>query len=189
MYSTSGVYLYGDKPIKRDCYSNSYLNAYSMTTDRQTDPALSEYYVSNVKNIDRGRESYGGIVNPMTNNIVNPSSIEDIESFGKVVTDPKIWGPMYWYTLHTSAAQYPENPSNIVKKRTKDRILAIPYELPCPDCRCHAISYIQNKKDELDKAVSDKENLVKFYVDFHNEVNKRLNKKEFTYEEALKKYG
>lgn len=105
------------------------------------------------------------------------------------VGDPKVWGPPFWYTLHVSAAHYPLNPSSIVQERMKQRILAIPYEIPCAVCRPHASAFIENNRDNLDKIVSSRENLIKFYVDFHNQVNKRYGKPLWTYQQAIDKYS
>ena len=104
-------------------------------------------------------------------------------------SDPKVWGPYFWYTLHVSAAHYPLNPSSIVRERMKQRILAIPYEVPCETCRPHASAFIEANRDRLDQIVSSRENLSRFYVDFHNQVNKRYNKPIWTYEQAMKRYG
>jgi hypothetical protein len=104
-------------------------------------------------------------------------------------SDPKVWGPSFWFTLHVSAAHYPENPSQIVRERMKHRILAIPYEVPCATCRPHASAFIESYRDKLDQIVSNKHELGKFYVDFHNKVNKRYGKPEWTYEQAYKVYS
>ena len=104
-------------------------------------------------------------------------------------SDPKVWGPPFWFSLHVSAAHYPEEPSKIVKERMKQRILAIPYEVPCSTCRPHASAFIESNRDNLDKIVSNKHELGKFYVDFHTKVNKRYNKPEWTYEQAYKVYS
>jgi hypothetical protein len=104
-------------------------------------------------------------------------------------TNPKVWGPAFWFSLHVSAAHYPENPSQIVRERMKQRILAIPYEVPCGTCRPHASAFIESNRDKLDKIVSNKHELGKFYVDFHNKVNKRYGKPEWTYDQAYKVYS
>lgn len=104
-------------------------------------------------------------------------------------SDPKVWGPPFWFTLHTSAVYYPLDPSPIVRERLKNRILAIPYEIPCAVCRPHAVAYIEKNKDRLDTIVSSRDELGKFYVDFHNQVNIRYNKPVWTYEQALKHYS
>lgn len=104
-------------------------------------------------------------------------------------SDPKIWGPAFWFALHISAVYYPENPSNIVRERMKNRILAIPYEVPCSLCRPHALSFIETRREQLEKVVSNRHELGKFYVDFHNAVNKRYNKPEWSYEKAFEVYS
>jgi hypothetical protein len=125
---------------------------------------------------------------PIVNNTFNPP--EKFTQFPDSGTsDPKIWGPPYWYSLHNSAAHYPINASPLVKERMKARILAIPYELPCQNCQLHASSYIEKFADKLDYIVSGRDNLVKFFVDFHNEVNKRYGKPTWSYEQAYKFYS
>lgn len=104
-------------------------------------------------------------------------------------TDPKIWGPKQWYSLHNGAAQYPLNPTSIVRDRMKGFILGLPYTLPCQTCFQHAITYIESKAGELDLIVSSRQNLFKFWVDFHNTVNKRLGKPIISLEDAWKKFS
>lgn len=106
----------------------------------------------------------------------------------RTTTNPKIWGPPFWKSLHLSATHYPENPTLIVKHHMKNRILAIPYEIPCNKCRIHALHFIEKHMDYLDQIVSNKHSLGKFYVDFHNQVNQRYNKPTWTYEQAYAYY-
>lgn len=101
---------------------------------------------------------------------------------------PSKWGPGLWYVLHTGSLNYPENPTLIYKDRMKNFIKGIPYILPCDDCRTHAMNFITENEDKLDEICTSKQNLFKFFVDFHNKVNKRHDKKIYTYEEALKLY-
>lgn len=118
-----------------------------------------------------------------------PNNLENSKINHKNNINPSVWGPPYWYTLHTSAVHYPLYASPIVKERMKNRILAIPYEIPCALCRSHANAFIEIHKNTLDNIVSDRHSLGRFYVDFHNSVNKRYNKPEWTYEEAYKYYS
>lgn len=103
--------------------------------------------------------------------------------------DPRVWGPAFWFTLHNSAAHYPYEASPIVKERMKWRILALPYEIPCAGCRPHASAFVEQHKHKLDQIVSGRHRLGKFYVDFHNQVNKRHGKRQWTYDEAYKLYS
>lgn len=104
-------------------------------------------------------------------------------------SDPRVWGPPFWTSLHISAAHYPLDASPIVRERMIHRIHALPYEIPCQNCRAHASAFIEKNKDNLPEIVSGRHNLGKFYVDFHNQVNKRYGKPEWTYEQAYKVYS
>ena len=103
--------------------------------------------------------------------------------------NPSFWGPAYWRSLHTVAAWYPMKAAPLVKERMKSRILAIPIEVPCQSCQHHANSYIESKRDELDQIVSGRHALGKFFVEFHNMVNKRYGKPIWSYEDAYKMYS
>ena len=100
--------------------------------------------------------------------------------------NPEVWGPAFWFSLHNGAIKYPENPSPLWKQRMKYFIQGIPVMLPCEKCADHATSYIESKN--LDSVVSNKDSLFSFFCDFHNFVNKRLNKKEIPISEAYKLY-
>jgi len=104
-------------------------------------------------------------------------------------SDPKVWGPPMWSTFHVSAAHYPLQASPLVKERMKNRILAIPYEVSCQSCRVHASAFVEENREDLDRIVSGRHELGKFYVRFHNYVNRRQGKPEWTYEQAYKKYA
>jgi hypothetical protein len=123
-------------------------------------------------------------------NKVNDSVLElkweTIEGTG---SSPHIFGPPLWFTLHNSSNNYPDNPSPIVKERMKNIIIGIPVLLPCANCKDHATAYIETHFDKLDDIVSTRDKLFNFFVDFHNYVNKRYNKKTYSYEEAKDLYS
>jgi hypothetical protein len=129
-----------------------------------------------------------GFINVNTNSESDNLTLTWKEEDGLSTVNPKVWGPAFWFYLHTSSAYYPENPSKIVRDRMKSRILAIPYELPCASCRQHAIAFIESNREKLDDIVSSNQKLFNFYVDFHNQVNARYGKKEWTYDEARALY-
>ena len=60
--------------------------------------------------------------------------------------------------------------------------------IPCDKCQDHATAHIEANWNRLDDVVSGRDNLFKFFVDFHNRVNKRYNKPEMSYETAYKLY-
>lgn len=101
--------------------------------------------------------------------------------------DPKIWGPSFWDTFHTIASTYDDNPNKSIQEATKQFIQSIPIFLPCKECQDHAFAFI--KKANLNSVVSNKSAMFLFFFNFHNEVNKRLNKPVVSYKNAIKKYS
>lgn len=107
---------------------------------------------------------------------------------GIPMTDPTIFGPPLWFTLHNGTSKYPESASKITIERMKGFILGIPYILPCENCMEHARAYITSKYSDLDDICSTRQKLFRFFVDMHNYVNKRYGKPVITYEDAEKIY-
>ena len=100
---------------------------------------------------------------------------------------PEVWGPAFWFSLHNGAARYPSKASPLWKRRMKSFIRGIPVMVPCEKCADHATAYIESRSD-LDEVVENKDNLFKFFVDFHNFVNDRLGKAKIPMEAAHKMY-
>lgn len=111
----------------------------------------------------------------------------DTQSYADTI-DPSVWGPPTWCFLHTSSAHYPVSPDNDTKNATKSFIMSLPFTLPCVSCKHHAIMWVNAHKHKLDTIVQSRDSLFKFYVDFHNYVNKRLGKPIMSYAEAYNKY-
>ena len=47
-----------------------------------------------------------------------------------VYLDPKIWGPHYWFFIHTVAMTYPIRPNAITKKKYYEFIQNLPLFIP-----------------------------------------------------------
>ena len=100
--------------------------------------------------------------------------------------DSKYLGPGYWASWHIKSVYSNTEP----KKGEVARNIALDIKnFPCLKCQTHARYYVS--RNPLIKAVKDKDplSMLKWTVDFHNEVNLRLNKKIFTYEEALQMWN
>ena len=94
---------------------------------------------------------------------------------------PPIWGSYYWKVIHFSCLSYPFTPTEIDKSNMTKFITSICQLLPCPQCRYHALRYIQINKPKLANRVS----LLYWSFDFHNEVNQRTGKTELDYVSCL----
>jgi hypothetical protein len=102
-------------------------------------------------------------------------------------SDPNLWGPCLWFTLHNASIRYAKNPSDICKKYMKGFIIGLPLIIPCELCADHARAFIESR--DLDETVSTRDFLFKFFVDFHNEVNVRYNKPKMDYQTAFELYS
>jgi len=105
------------------------------------------------------------------------------------MSDPKVWGPSLWFTIHNGARNYPVSASPFAINRMKGFIMGIPMMLPCEICKIHAANHINKNRNKLDEICSGRDILFKFFVDFHNMVNKRYNKPVMSYEDAYDLYN
>lgn len=100
---------------------------------------------------------------------------------------PEVFGPSFWFTLHTGAAALPEVLSPISASRLKGFINGIPEMVPCIECSEHARAYIEANRTKIDNFKRG-DDVFKFYVDFHNFVNLKLQKPLVSYEKAYQMY-
>lgn len=100
--------------------------------------------------------------------------------------DPNVWGPHYWFFLHTIAESYPEHPNETIKRKYYDLIQNMPIFIP--------VIEIGNKfSNLLDKYpispyLCSRESFVRWVHFIHNKINVVLNKKEISLPDALQKY-
>jgi hypothetical protein len=100
--------------------------------------------------------------------------------------DPNIWGPKAWFFLHTITFNYPENPSEEDKIIYSSFFNSLTNVLPCSVCANHYKENILKHpiEDNLDK----KDDLVKWLIMIHNEVNESNSKPTLTVDEVLDYY-
>ena len=96
--------------------------------------------------------------------------------------ETKVWGPGAWIFLHSITMNYPENPTNKQKKDYYNFFSNIGNVLPCVICNEHYKKHL----NELPINLNSRKEFVHWLVKIHNRVNRIHNKKEFTYEEAMK---
>lgn len=100
--------------------------------------------------------------------------------------DVNVWGPPFWFILHTVTMNYPDAPSYVEKRHHFDFFNSLQYILPCGMCREH---YKKHFKDHpIDSYLDNKKSLVEWCVLMHNEVNKVTNKPEIEPSELIKDY-
>ena len=89
----------------------------------------------------------------------------------------KSWAMPTWIFLHTLAAQIPEQRYQAIKEELLSKIKSLMYVLPCPDCANHATEAMA--KIEL-KHIPTKAAFKQVIWKFHNSVNARIGKRQFT---------
>lgn len=103
-----------------------------------------------------------------------------------MILDQKIWGPHYWFVLHTIALNYPLHPNEVIKKKYYDFIENLPLFLP-----------IDNMSNNFSKILDDfpvtpyldsRESFIKWMHFVHNKINISLGIPEKTLEESLSEY-
>ena len=100
--------------------------------------------------------------------------------------DPKIWGPKYWFVLHTIAISYPTNPNKIIKKKMYDFIQNLPLFLPIEEIGNNFSKFLN--KYPVTPYLDSRKSLMRWVNFIHNKINLSLNKPVMTFEESLSKY-
>ena len=96
-----------------------------------------------------------------------------------------VWGPAIWYLFHTLAFKMKNQHFNEMKNSLLSFFVLVSANLPCPECTEHA----QQETKNLDKSkITNKKELCTYFLNFHNKINARTNKKIFTIQEYISKY-
>lgn len=99
---------------------------------------------------------------------------------------PQVWGPHYWYFLHTSFFQYPETPTIVTKKIYYDMIIHFGTFIP-DEKITNYYNYLLNKYP-VTPYLDNKTSIVKWGWFIHNKVNEKLKKQKITLEEFYTQY-
>ena len=100
--------------------------------------------------------------------------------------DPKIWGPHYWFVLHTIAISYPLNPNDVTKKKYYDFIQNLPLFIPVEDIGNSFSKFLD--KYPVTPYLDSRESFIKWMNFIHNKINVALNIPEMSMDEAMVSY-
>jgi len=117
-----------------------------------------------------------------------PKPIErptEVQSSPQNIIPKNMWGPAIWYFFHTIAQKVKEESFILIKKDLISHIRLISSNLPCPNCSVHATQYLNGI--DMNK-ITTKEDLKMMLYLFHENVNNRLRKPKFTYDDLNEKY-
>jgi hypothetical protein len=91
-----------------------------------------------------------------------------------VYLDPKVWGPHYWFFLHTLAMTYPNHPNTVTKKKYYEFIQNLPLFLPVENISGEFSKLIE--KYPITPYLDDRESFVRWMHFIHNKINEKLEK-------------
>ena len=100
--------------------------------------------------------------------------------------NPEVWGPHFWFTLHTMSMTYPIHPNTVTKKKYYEFITNLPIFLPNSDIG----NYFAKLLDEypLEPYLSSRMSFIKWTHFIHNKINVSLCKLEIPFNEFLEWY-
>lgn len=98
--------------------------------------------------------------------------------------DPNFWGPAGWRFMHSIAEAY--EPTEEKKKAAADFFSSIQKLLPCSSCCKHCCEQLEN--DPVEPHLGSRDELSKYVFDFHNSVNSRTGKPEFSWDAYVSMY-
>jgi hypothetical protein len=100
--------------------------------------------------------------------------------------DPNVWGPHYWFFLHTIALSYPHHPNTVTKKKYYELINNMPLFIP-----------VESMGNDFSKLLDEypvtayldsRESLIKWMHFIHNKINEKLEKPKITINEFYLRY-
>ena len=107
-------------------------------------------------------------------------------SFNKTCLNPKVWGPHYWFVLHTIALTYPVTPNETIKKKYYDFIQNLPLFIPIENMG----NFLRKLLDTypVTPYLDSREEFIKWMYFIHNIVNKELKYTQISLPESLEDY-
>jgi hypothetical protein len=103
-----------------------------------------------------------------------------------VYLDPKIWGPHYWFFIHTVAMTYPIRPNAVTKKKYYEFIQNLPLFIPVENISGEFSKLID--KYPVTPYLDNRESLIRWTHFIHNKINQKLEKPQISLSEFYIKY-
>lgn len=100
--------------------------------------------------------------------------------------DPTVWGPHYWFFLHTIALCYPLYPNDVTKKKYYEFIQNLPLMIPVEKIGNNFSILLD--KFPVTPYLDSRESLQKWIHFIHNKVNETLGLPQMTFSESIDKY-
>jgi hypothetical protein len=100
--------------------------------------------------------------------------------------DSEIWGPHYWFFLHTVAESYPMNPNSVTKRKYYDLIQNFPLFIPVTEMGNRFSKMLDSYP--VTPYLDNRDSFVRWVHFIHNKFNVLLGKPEISLPLSLEKY-
>jgi len=100
--------------------------------------------------------------------------------------DPNVWGPHFWFFLHTLAISYPHYPNAITKKKYYELIQNLPLFIPVESNGTDFIKLLDEYP--VTAYLDSREALIKWMHFIHNKINEKLEKPKISINEFYLRY-
>ena len=91
-----------------------------------------------------------------------------------IYLDPKVWGPHYWFMLHTIAMSYPNYPNTVTKKKYYEFIQNLPMFLPIESIATDFSKLLDMYP--VTPYLDSKDAFIRWMHFIHNKINEKLEK-------------
>ena len=100
--------------------------------------------------------------------------------------DPKIWGPHYWFFLHTIAMTYPHHPNAVTKKKYYEFIQNLPLFIPVEEISKEFEKLID--KYPITPYLDNRDSFTRWMYFIHNKINEKLEKPSISLNDFFVQY-
>ena len=100
--------------------------------------------------------------------------------------NPEVWGPPFWFTLHTMSMTYPVHPNTVTKKKYYEFITNLPIFIPNADIGNHFAKLLDEYP--VEPYLSSRMSFIKWIHFIHNKINVSLGKPDIPFYKFLEWY-
>jgi len=103
-----------------------------------------------------------------------------------IYLDPKVWGPHYWFFLHTVAMTYPHHPNAVTKKKYYEFIQNLPLYIPVEQISKELEQLLD--KYPITPYLDNRDSFIRWMHFLHNKINEKLEKPQISLNDFFVEY-
>jgi hypothetical protein len=103
-----------------------------------------------------------------------------------MLLEPSVWGPHFWFFLHTLAISYPHHPNAVTKKKYYELIQNLPVFIPV-ESNAKDFENLLNEYP-IEAYLDSRDSFVKWMHFIHNKINEKLEKPKITLNDFYSRY-